>query len=74
MTLQAPPFEGSAEAAGHEYAGLLKRAQEKLLRAKGELQRLEEAAAHQPHLQRPPPTARTAWTTMMTTMTTTLRS
>jgi ElaB/YqjD/DUF883 family membrane-anchored ribosome-binding protein len=37
-------LKGAGAAAGHEYASLLKRAQEKLLRAKDELQRLEETA------------------------------
>lgn len=37
-------LKGAGTAANHEYASLLKRAQEKLLRAKDELQRLEETA------------------------------
>jgi ElaB/YqjD/DUF883 family membrane-anchored ribosome-binding protein len=37
-------LKGAGAAAGHEYANLLKRAQEKLIRAKDELQRLEESA------------------------------
>lgn len=37
-------LKGAGAAAGHEYAHLLKRAQEKLLRAKDELQRIEETA------------------------------
>lgn len=37
-------LKGAGAAAGQEYASLLKRAQEKLLRAKDEMQRLEDNA------------------------------
>ncbi|MDL2336370.1 MAG: DUF883 domain-containing protein [Pseudomonadota bacterium] len=37
-------LKGASSAASHEYASLLKRAEEKLRRAKDELQRLEETA------------------------------